>query len=126
SQWNTNLAIDSHWGGRVSVGFSLYSQNPEWGFFGQMLALKEQADKPWPAIAVGFRNLGNCDHEDRLLVGCDISFTSAGATKDVTSSFATHFNSPPTGYGGATRSFTLGRGFGTFGLVFRSGRFYNN
>ena len=30
AQWNTNLSLDSHWGGRYEVGFSLYSQNPEW------------------------------------------------------------------------------------------------
>lgn len=126
SQWNTNLAIDSHWGGRVSVGFSLYSQNPEWGFFGQVLALKEQADKPWPAIAVGFRNLGNCDHEERFLIGCDISFTGGGAAKDVTSSFATHFHTAPTVYGVATRSFRLGSGSGSLSLGFGSGVFYDN
>src|SRR5512138_218042 len=35
SRLNTNFALDTHWGGRVSLGASLYSQNPEWGAFGQ-------------------------------------------------------------------------------------------
>src|SRR5678816_2611732 len=41
SRLNTNLAVDTHWGGRVSVGASLYSQNPEWGLFGQVLLVRD-------------------------------------------------------------------------------------
>ena len=39
--WNGNGAIETQWLGRFSLGFSLYSNNPEWGFFGQLLALKD-------------------------------------------------------------------------------------
>src|SRR4029450_1617706 len=41
SRLNSNFAIDTHWGGRASVGVSLYSQNPEWGFFGQALLVRD-------------------------------------------------------------------------------------
>ena len=109
AQWNTNLSLDSHWGGRYEVGFSLYSQNPEWGFFGQALLLKEQQGKSWPAIAVGFRNLGPYPHEDRMLIGHDVKIDSTGNGADITSSFAHHFHSTPTLYGVATKSFAVGR-----------------
>jgi hypothetical protein len=109
AQWNTNLSLDSHWGGRYEVGFSLYSQNPEWGFFGQALVLKEQQGKSWPAIAVGFRNLGPYPHEDRMLIGHDVKIDSTGNGADITSSFAHHFHSTPTLYGVATKSFAVGR-----------------
>lgn len=108
SQWNTNLSIDTHWGGRYELGFSAYSQNPEWGFFGQALLLKEQQGKSWPAIAVGFRNLGSFPHEDRMLVGHDVQIDPAGNGADVTSPFARHFQTTPTLYGVATKSFTVG------------------
>lgn len=126
SQWNTNLAIDTHWAGRVSVGFSLYSQNPEWGFFGQVLALKEEAGKPWPAIAVGFRNLGPYPHEDRLLVGHDVTIDSTGSAHEVTSFYSHHFHSAPTVYGVATKSFAVGSGMGSLSAGFGSGLFYDD
>lgn len=109
AQWNTNLSIDSHWGGRYELGFSLYSQNPEWGFFGQALLLKEEQGKSWPAIAVGFRNLGPYPHEERMLVGHDVSIDPTGNGADITSPFARHFHSTPTLYGVATKSFAIGR-----------------
>jgi len=109
AQWNTNFSIDSHWGGRYELGFSLYSQNPEWGFFGQALLLKEQQGKAWPAVAVGFRNLGPYPHEERMLIGHDVQIDSTGNGSDVTSPFARHFHSTPTLYGVATKSFAVGR-----------------
>ena len=44
TKWNTNIAIDTHWLGRFSVGAAAYSQNPEWGFFGQVMLLREEVD----------------------------------------------------------------------------------
>jgi len=41
SRLNSNLAVDTHWAGRFSVGASLYSQNPEFGFFGQALLVRD-------------------------------------------------------------------------------------
>lgn len=109
AQWNTNLSLDSHWGGRYELGFSLYSQNPEWGFFGQALLLKEEQGKSWPAIAVGFRNLGPYPHEERMLVGHDVQIDSTGNGSDITAPYARHFHSTPTLYGVATKSFAVGR-----------------
>src|ERR671919_659265 len=42
TKWNTNIAIDTHWLGRFSNGAAPYSQKPEWGFFGQVMLLREE------------------------------------------------------------------------------------
>ena len=58
SRLNSNLALDTHWGGRVSIGASLYSQNPEWGIFGQALVLRDGDLGFLPDFAIGARNIG--------------------------------------------------------------------
>ena len=74
TRWNTNIAIDTHWLGRFSAGVAAYSQNPEWGFFGQVMLLREeQFGGMAPSVAVGVRNIGPYDHSDRLLIAHDIS-----------------------------------------------------
>jgi hypothetical protein len=125
TKWNSNLSIDTHWLGRFSVGFSAYSQNPEWGFFGQALLLKPgQLGFNGPSVAVGFRNLGDFDHEDRLLVGHDVHLNPTDSTyDDEVGVFAGGFSTAPTFYGVATQEFggsawsgslTLGYGNGLF------------
>src|SRR5690349_2431754 len=51
SRLNSNFALDTHWGGRISIGASLYSQNPEWGMFGQALLLRDGDLGFLPALA---------------------------------------------------------------------------
>src|SRR5450755_3666846 len=41
-KFNTNLSIDTHWNQRFSIGLSVYSQNPDYGFYGQALVYKQQ------------------------------------------------------------------------------------
>lgn len=121
SRWNTNLSIDTHWAGRFSLGVSMYSQNPELGVFGQALLLEERAAHPWPAIAVGFRNLGSFNHEDRLLIGHDVS---VGGTGGETASFARRFHTAPSVYGVATKSVAVGTtGIASFTVGWGSGLF---
>jgi hypothetical protein len=106
--FNGNAAIDTHWLGRFDVGFSLYSNNPEYGFFGSVLVVKDHQFFPWmPAISGGFRNLGPFNHEDRYLIGHDITVDSAGFVKGFTPIFYQHFHTAPTFYGVATKSFEL-------------------
>jgi hypothetical protein len=123
--WNGNGAIETQWLGRFSLGFSLYSNNPEYGFFGQLLALKDGQFSPLlPAIAVGFRNLGPFDHEDRFLIGHDVMIDTVGNTHGFTPSYFKHLHTAPTVYIAATKSinftplfsasFTLGGGQGLF------------
>lgn len=106
--WNSNGSIDTHWLGRFDVGFSLYSNNPDWGFFGQVLAVKDGQFFKWmPAVAVGMRNLGPYDHEDRYLIGHDITINAAGSVNGFTPIYFDHFHTTPTVYVVATKSFVL-------------------
>jgi hypothetical protein len=107
---NTNISIDTHFYGRVSIGASAYDQNPDYGFFGQVLLLKPNQFRFSPAVAVGVRNVGNCKTETRLLNGCDISLgpDSAYHRGEVFKNFKTD----PTIYGVATQEVSLGNRMG--------------
>jgi hypothetical protein len=124
---NTNLSIDTHWGQRFSVGLSVYSQNPNYGFFGQVLVLKQQPSKAWPSLAVGFRNLGPDSHEERFLIGNDIFVSPTGGITDTVPGFAKHFHSTPTVYAVATREIAAGaNGAASFSLGYGSGIFHDD
>jgi hypothetical protein len=123
---NSNLSIDTHWRQRFSVGLSVYSQNPEWGFFGQALVLKQEPHKAWPSLAVGFRNLGPYNHEERFLIGHDIRVSPSGGITPVTPDYARHFETLPTVYAVATKEATLGNGAASFSLGYGSGIFHDD
>ena len=112
SLWNTNITTEIHFLGRVSAGVSVYDQNPDYGFFGQALLLRDDQFAGAPAIAVGVRNIGNCKHEDRMLLACDVVLGPNGYRR-VTNTRYADFNTMPTLYGVATKDFTLGAPFGT-------------
>ena len=139
SYWNGNFAIDTHWLHRFSVGLSVYSNNPEWGLFGQVLALRDGQFSPvLPAIALGIRNVGNCQHEERFLVGCDITVDTGGGTHEFTPFYFKKFHTAPTLYAVATKnisfhsaalssiSLTLGGGDGLFSDRGGLGASYNS
>jgi len=107
SRLNTNLALDTHWGGRVSIGASLYSQNPEWGAFGQALLIRDGDLGFLPALAVGARNVGRYKHEDRFLIGHDVALDSSGAYDDVVGKRYLDFKTSPTLYAVATKDIPL-------------------
>jgi len=123
---NSNLSIDTHWRQRFSIGLSIYSQNPDYGFYGQALLLKQQPGKAWPAIAVGFRNLGPYVHEERFLVGHDIYVSPTGGITDTTPGYARHFHTVPTVYAVATKEATFGRSSAGFTLGYGSGIFHDD
>lgn len=105
---NTNFAIDTHWWGRASVGVSAYSQNPEWGFFGQVLALRDnEFFTGLPSVAIGVRNIGKYKKEDRFMVGHDICLR-AGVYEECSNTFYDNFKTNATIYGVATKEFALG------------------
>lgn len=112
--WNGNGAIETDWLGRVALGVSLYSQNPEWGAFGRVLIadereLSQHRGLAWmPSIAVGVRNIGPFQHEDRLLVGYDLRRNATGTYESTASPFAASIESRPTVYAVATKSVQLG------------------
>jgi hypothetical protein len=107
SLWNTNIALDVHLFGRASVGVSAHDQNPDYGFFGQVLLVPDRMGSPLPGLAVGLRNLGSAKHEDRFFIAHDVSFNGSGYDKIVSSQFA-DFSTAPTFYGVATKQFGLG------------------
>ena len=123
---NSNLSIDTHWKQRFSIGLSVYSQNPDYGFFGQALILKQQPSKAWPSIAVGFRNLGPYTHEERFLVGHDIFVSPTGGITDTTPGYARHFHTMPTVYAVATKEATFGKSSASFSLGYGSGIFHDD
>ena len=107
SHWNGNFAIDTHWLHRFDIGFSMYSNNPEWGFFGQVLAVREgQFASAMPAIAFGARNVGPFQHEDRFLLGTDVVVDSTG-THEQTPFYFKKLHTAPTLYAVATKSFAV-------------------
>lgn len=125
TRWNSNLSIDTHWLGRFSIGVSAYSQNPEWGFFGQALLVKPDQFPNVPSIAIGVRNVGKYEHEDRLLVGHDIVLDPVDSTYDEsTGVFAEGFSTSPTFYGVATQEFGFaGTWSGSLSLGYGNGLF---
>jgi hypothetical protein len=107
TQFNTNVALDTHWARRFSIGISAYSQNPEWGFFGQALLLRDNQVGFLPGIAVGFRNLGKYEHEERFLIGHDIQPNAEGEYEEAVPPFAEGFKTNPSFFGVATKEFAL-------------------
>jgi hypothetical protein len=107
SRLNSNLALDTHWGGRVSIGASLYSQNPEWGAFGQALLIRDGDLGFLPAVAIGARNVGRHDHEDRFLIGHDVALDSAGQYDEIVVERYENFDTSPTLYAVATKEIPL-------------------
>jgi hypothetical protein len=107
SRLNSNLALDTHWGGRVSIGASLYSQNPEWGAFAQALLLRDGDLGFLPALAVGARNIGRYKHEDRFLIGHDVVLDSSGKYDGIVVSRYADFKTSPTLYAVMTKDVPL-------------------
>jgi hypothetical protein len=105
TQFNTNVSLDTHWARRFSIGVSAYSQNPEWGFFGQALLLRDNQVGFLPGIAVGVRNVGKYKHEERFLIGHDIHLNDAGEYEEIV--YDEDYSTAPTVYGVATKEFAL-------------------
>ncbi len=127
SYWNGNMAIDTHWLNRFDAGVSVYSNNPEWGLFGQLVLLHDGDLASFlPAIAIGARNVGPDTHEERFLIGTDVTVDSLGHQHETTPFYFKGFHTSPTLYGVATKtiafhtaalssiSLTLGGGDGLF------------
>ncbi|MDQ3696613.1 MAG: hypothetical protein M3373_01105 [Gemmatimonadota bacterium] len=124
TRWNTNISIDTHWLGRFSIGASAYSQNPEWGFFGQALLVRPGQFAFLPGLAVGVRNVGKFDHQDRFLIGHDIALNPVDSTYDRgPGSLYEGFKTAPTFYGVATQEFAVGAAGASLSVGYGSGLF---
>ena len=134
SRLNSNFAIDTHWAGRASVGLSLYSQNPEWGFFGQALLVRDGdfGKSYMPSFAIGARNIGKFKHEDRFLIGHDVRYDSTGQSDEIVVSRYADFKTAPTLYAVATKEVPLsgysqnGRMSMSFSLGYGNGLFHDD
>jgi hypothetical protein len=126
---NTNLSGEVHFMSWFSVGAAYYSQNPDWGLFGQVLLLRD-GDVPFlPGLAVGVRNVGNCKTQDRFFAGCDVQLDSSGEYQRVEHDLYTNFNTRGSLYGVLTKEMATGPMFGqlpgaaSFTLGYGSGVF---
>jgi hypothetical protein len=117
--WNGNVALETNWARRASLGLSIYSNGPEWGLFGSALLLEEGRAGALPAIAVGFRNLGPYRSLDRL----QVSYAGIGTSGDRPLPYAQDFRTAPTLYAVATKSGRIGRVESSFSLGFGNGLF---
>lgn len=106
SLWNTNVALDVHLFGRLSVGAVAYDQNPDYGFFAQALLLPDRIGSPLPSVAVGARNIGGGKHQDRFFIAHDIGFNNNDYEKIIDPRYA-GFSTSPSIYGVVSKQFAL-------------------
>lgn len=114
---NSQLTTSVSMWGRVEAGVAFYTANPEYGFFGQVLLLNEDAMRlregaaRWlPGLAVGIRNVGPYEKIDRFGAGYQLIPPEPGSPnyRHIADSIHQGFNTANTIFGVATKSFNLG------------------
>lgn len=130
---NSNMAVSTSLFGRAEIGLSVFSDAPEWGFFGRALLLNEEDFRGrtgiagWiPSVAVGLRNVGPYSKVDRFNLGYSLvsGTPSSPSRRHVADSLHQGFSTGETVYGVATKSFMLsdfGAGMPHVGLSFTVG-----
>lgn len=130
---NSNSALAFSFLGRAEVGVAVFSDNPEWGFFGRALILDEETFRGraglagWiPSLAVGLRNVGPYSKIDRFSLGYRMAPGTASDPSKQHEPDALHqnFSTDETVYGVATKSFVLselGQSLPHIGLSFSLG-----
>lgn len=113
---NSNLALSASIFGRAELGVSMFSDAPEWGFFGRVLVFDQDQFSgrtgilPWvPSVAVGMRNVGPYSKIDRFGLGYYLTPpTNTDPNRHhVTDSLHANFSTAQTVYGVATESVRL-------------------
>jgi hypothetical protein len=126
---NSQLTLSAAAFGRLEGGVAFYSSNPEYGFFvrGVLLTEDDLANRGgalrWlPAIAVGARNLGKYSHIDRFGIGYRLLPPTPDDpnARHEPDSLHLNFDTAPTLYAVATKSFVMNRLHGA-GLSFSVG-----
>jgi hypothetical protein len=114
SSLNSKLSLDAAFFGRAEVGVSLYSLTPEQGFYGELVALREQDVKGsslafLPSLAIGVRNVGPYDRIDRFGLGYEQLPNPGGGTAPLMRADSIHqsFSTGNTVYGVATKNVSL-------------------
>ena len=113
---NSQLVMSMSFLGRVEAGFAAFSSNPEYGFFGKALLLREDdfrarggAGRWIPGLAVGIRNVGPYEHIDRFGIGYSLLPPDSLSPnyRHVADSLHTDFSTANSMYAVATKSFSL-------------------
>jgi hypothetical protein len=125
SIWDLTVMADAHLFGRISIGGSIYGTTHQQGaLHASALLFRQQADVKWlPSIAVGVRNVGASQYQDRYVTGfkrvIDVLPPSQRAGKG-------SINGSPSFYGVATREVSMGSA--SLGLTagYGTGLFKNN
>lgn len=112
---NSQLTFSLSAAGRLEAGIAFYSANPEYGFFGRGLLVREEDfQEGWgrwlvPSFALGARNVGSYQRIDRFGAGYQLLAPDDGSPnyRHVADSLHLDFNTAPTFYGVATKSFSL-------------------
>lgn len=130
---NANSALAFSFFGRAEVGVAIFSDNPEWGFFGRALILDEETFRGkagiagWvPSLAVGLRNVGPYSKIDRFSLGYRMApgTPSDPSRRHEPDALHQNFSTGETVYGVATKSFLLsdlGQSMPHIGLSFSLG-----
>ena len=111
---NSQLTLSLAAFGRVDLGYAAFSSNPEFGFFGRALLLREEdlgqsnlARWLVPSVAVGMRNIGSYSHIDRFGIGYVMLPGPNNNMRHVVDSLHQDFNTGNTVYGVATKGWSL-------------------
>lgn len=113
---NSQLVLSGSLFGRLEGGFAAFSSNPEYGFFGRALLLRNEDSERFgfahwfiPAVALGVRNVGQYPHIDRFGIGYNLLPPSDGTpnANHQVDSLHTRFNTNNTYYAVATKEFSL-------------------
>src|SRR5687768_593257 len=130
---NSQFTLSTALFGRLEGGVSFFSSNPEYGFFVRGVLVREEdltargGALAWlPAVAVGARNLGKYSHIDRFGIGYALLPPTPDDpdARHAPDSLHTGFDTAPTLYAVATKSFTLNElrsGWPGIGLSFTLG-----
>jgi len=111
---NSQLVLSLAGWGRVDLGYAAFSSNPEFGFFGRALLLREEdlGDSRmarWlaPSVAVGIRNVGNYKRIDRFGIGYAMLPGPNNNMQHIADPEHQNFNTANTVYGVATKGWSL-------------------
>jgi hypothetical protein len=113
---NSQLVFAISGFGRLEAGYAAFSSNPEWGFFGKAMLLREDDYRDrvglahWmPSLAVGIRNVGPYKQVDRFGIGYELIPPATGEPDFTHEADALHegFKTNNSIYGVATKGFSL-------------------
>jgi hypothetical protein len=113
---NSQLVFSISGWGRLEAGYAAYSSNPEWGFFGKAMLLREDDFRDrlglvrWmPSLAVGVRNVGPYKRIDRFGMGYELIPPAPGDPDFLHEPDELHenFETNNSIYGVATKGFSL-------------------